>query len=239
MVFISEHLPSPCVQSLHRLGYETIPLPSDPRLSQPVSSHPDMLLFLSHHNLICDRFYYDMYAQKQIDYVCRTRNLTLKLTDEPPQKTYPHDIRFNTCSIGKYLFCHPLYTSPAILQTADINMQTIVPVHQGYARCSTCPVGDHALITADPSIHQAALKQNDLDVLSVHQGHIELPGYPYGFLGGSCGAIENQLFFCGSLSHHPDGNAIREFCEKHSIHIIELSSQPLYDGGSMIFIHQS
>jgi hypothetical protein len=236
MVFISENIPSPCVASLHHLGYETVPLPSDPRLAPQISSHPDMLLFLSDHTLISDRFYYEVCAKKQIDRACKERNLTLCLTDESPTPEYPHDIRFNAFVLDKYLFCYQAYTSPAVLKTAEKKGKKIISIRQGYARCSTCPVGTHALITADPSILQAAQKQNDLDALSVHQGHIELPGYPHGFLGGCCGADEDRLFFCGSLSHHPDGDMIHQFCRNHNIQIVELSTEPLFDCGSLIFI---
>lgn len=239
MFFISEHLPAPCISALHRLGHQTISLPVDPRLAPQVASHPDMLLFLIDHTLICDRFYYESYAKNQIDLACKTGNLTLSLTDEPPKPEYPYDIRFNAFCIGKYLFCYRAYTSPTVLKAAEENGKTIVSVRQGYARCSTCPVGDHALITADPSILQAARKQNDLDALSVHQGHIELPGYPYGFLGGSCGTDGKHLFFCGSLSRHPDGNTIHQFCERHSVEVVELSTDPLFDGGSLIFIPEN
>ena len=56
-------------------------------------------------------------------------------------------------------------------------------VKQGYAKCSTVLVNEQACITADTSI-AAAVKQCGLDVLQIRPGFVELPGYPYGFLGG-------------------------------------------------------
>ena len=235
MVLISEHLPSAIVTQLKRYGYETVPLPSDPRLAPPVASHPDMLVFITEDTLISDRTYYHEIAQLQLDHICQHGRLTLLLADEPPRSDYPYDIRFNAARIGRYLFCHPAYTSPTVLAYANERKWTVVPVRQGYAGCSVCQVGDHALITADPSILRAAYQQKDLDVLSVHQGHIALPGYPHGFIGGCCGNDQNHLFFCGSLSHHPDGETIRYFARSHGHTVIELSDAPLFDCGSLMF----
>ena len=77
MVIISEQLPQIYVSHLQTLGFETYPLPADPRLPAPVSSHPDMLLFLSGRTLITDRIYYSDIAREKIDHICRQAKLSL------------------------------------------------------------------------------------------------------------------------------------------------------------------
>lgn len=236
MVLISERLPAPCVAKLRELGQDVVPLPADPRLAAPVASHPDMLLFLSQNTLITDRIYYETFAQKQIDRICAASKLYLHLTDESPRAEYPYDIRFNAARVGRFLFCYPEYTSPAILSLAANKGWTIVPVRQGYARCSLCPVSDRALITSDPSIARAAEHQKDLDVLTVHQGHILLPGYSHGFIGGCCGTDRDHLYFSGNLALYPDGNAMVSFARAHGITAVILSHDKLFDGGSLFFV---
>ena len=234
MVIISEQLPQIYVSHLQTLGFETYPLPADPRLPTPVSSHPDMLLFLSGRTLITDRTYYSDIAREEIDRICRQAKLSLHLTEEPPTTEYPHDIRFNAAQIGEYIFCHPTHTSPSIWKTAQEKQQKIIAIKQGYARCSICPVGNQALITADYAIASAAKKQG-LDVCVIHQGHISLPGYSYGFIGGCCGAIDQRLVFCGNLRLHPDGEQMISFIRSHNITPVFLSDTPLYDAGSLFF----
>lgn len=236
MVLVSEHLPSIFSAKLRELGHTVIALPSDPRLPLPVAAHPDMLVFLTQDTLITDRFYYEHIAQDPIDQICSLGKLALRLSDEPPGQDYPHDIRFNAALVGQYLFCAPAYTSPAILSFARSQNITIVPVRQGYAKCSICPVGDHAIISADPSILRAASKQKDLDVLSIHQSPILLPGYPLGFFGGCCGGDQSHVYICGDLSTHPDEEAIRSFIASHGCKLISLGSDPLFDGGSLFFV---
>lgn len=236
MVLVSEHLPTQFLKQLFLCGYEAVALPADPRLPTPVSSHPDMLVFADDRTIITDRQYYETLAHRQIDHVCKVRDLTLILTDEPPRAEYPHDVRFNAARIGPLLICHPTYTSPRLLDYAKCRQWKILPTKQGYAGCSTCAIGDHALITADPSILRTVKKENDLEALAIRQGHISLPGYSHGFFGGCCGHTDDSLFICGSLSHHPDGAIIRDFILAHHRQIVELSDEPLFDAGSLLFI---
>lgn len=235
MVFVSSTLPKENVSRLKESGYSVIPLPADPRLPSPVASHPDMLLFLTEDILITDRTYYYELAQKEIDYACAAAGLTAVLTDAPPQPIYPHDIRFNVAQIGTFCIGHPTHTATAILHYISKKQLTFLPTKQGYARCSVCPVGKHALITADPSIASASKKQ-DLDVCLIQQGHVLLPGYAHGLIGGCCGAIGHQLYFSGDPLLHPDGERMLSFIRSHGISPIALSEQPLFDGGSLLFL---
>ena len=235
MVFVSKNLPSDYLEGLRSHGLDLILLPSDPRLSPPISSHPDMLLFVDQGVLITDYWYYETLAKEEINIACHHHKLQLILTDEPPQKEYPNDIRYNALVLGDLLFCHPTHTSPTVLQLARRKGVTCVPTKQGYARCSACPISTDAIITADPSIADAA-KKNDLEVCFIHQGHILLPGYSYGFIGGCCGSQENKLFFCGDPALHPDGEIMLSFVRKHGLIPIILPGLPLLDAGSLLFI---
>ena len=236
MVLVSEQIPACCLDRLVKSGYTPILLPADKRLAKPVASHPDMLLYIAQDRIITDRFYYENIAHRQLDEVCRACGLPLQCTEEKVSCDYPYDIRFNAARVGKYLFCYPAYTSHAILETARREQLTIIPIRQGYARCSLCPVGDHALITADPSIYRAIHQKNSPDALLVQPGHVSLPGYPHGFIGGCCGADGDRLYFCGDLMRHPDGAAIHAFLNAHGIMPVSLSNEMLFDCGSLFFL---
>lgn len=211
-------------------------LPADPRLPAPVASHPDMLLYVASDRIITSRFYYERIATQLLDEICRQSGLSLQCTDETVCDTYPHDILFNAACVGHRIFCLPSYTSRAILDAAAREQRRIIPVRQGYARCSICPVGDHALITADPSIYRATRAENAPSALLVRSGHISLPGYPYGFLGGCVGTDGHRLYVCGDLSTHADSAAIFHFLNEHGITPVSLSDGPLTDCGSLFFI---
>ena len=49
------------------------------------------------------------------------------------------------------------------------------------------------------------LTRYGIDVLLIRPGYIELPGYPYGFIGGTNGNLSKDIIvFSGSLKEHPD-----------------------------------
>jgi hypothetical protein len=237
MIIIGQSLPHEYADSLRSFGHTIVVMPPDPRLPAPVSSHPDMLLFFYGNTLITDQTYFREIACGEIDQICQFGGFNLLLTNEPPGVSYPEDIRFNVLPLGDYFFCHPTHTSHVIRDLAKRQQKILLPTRQGYARCAACPVGSHAIITADPAIAHVAKKQ-DLDVCFIRQGHVILPGYPHGLIGGCCGIFENEIFFCGDPSLHPDGNQMLEFIHSHGVIPRMISSLPLFDAGSLFFISE-
>lgn len=235
MILAGQHIPTSYLTQIRAWGHEVILLPPSPRLPAPVASHPDMLLFHTNDILITDRAYYTEHAKAELDSICQYSGLTLQLTDDTISSCYPEDIRFNALPVGKYLFCHATHISSAIRDWANRNECIILPTKQGYARCSACPVGENALITADPSIAAKAAEKG-LDVCLIRQGHILLPGYSYGFIGGCCGFCEKELFFCGDLNQHPDGARMISFITAHGWSVQMIPTLPLLDVGSLFFI---
>jgi hypothetical protein len=80
-------------------------------------------------------------------------------------------------------------------------------------------------------------KHHGLEVLLVEPGHINLPGYSTGFIGGCTGldTVHNELVFNGDLLTHPDGDRIREFAAVHGVAVRDFPGRPLTDIGSIIF----
>jgi hypothetical protein len=96
------------------------------------------------------------------------------------------------------------------------------------------PVDSRHIITSDRGI-KSAWENNKGKALLVRPGHVRLPGYDTGFLGGASGVTQKAVFFVGSLKYHPDGVAIRGLIKKCGKGVIELYDGPLYDVGSILF----
>ncbi len=235
MFVITDH--KICAESIAVLennGFEPILLPPAEYLSEAVASHTDMLIFMGFGRLFCHRDYYESNSALT-DRIVSLSGLELTLSDEPTGEKYPLDVLFNACIVGKRLICNEKTVSKLILDAAQGSGCEIIGVSQGYTKCSVTVVSDNAIITADKTI-AAACRAVGIDVLTVSEGHISLPPYNFGFIGGASGYHGDKVYFCGSLDSHPDGKRIREFCKKHKKTAISLTDGELQDVGSLFFI---
>lgn len=169
---------------------------------------------------------------------------------------YPGDVLYNACCTGRYFIHNLKYTAPELLaaagiaipgtasgpQTAGSNAQpqtkhtgSMIPVQvpQGYAKCSIVCVNETSIITYDAGITKACLAAG-LEVLQISPGHVRLPGYPTGFLGGASGRVGRKILFNGDLSVHPDFAAIRDFIESRGLSCVHFPDYPLTDVGSIL-----
>ena len=96
-------------------------------------------------------------------------------------------------------------------------------------------LNDHAIITADKTIHNAAL-QNGIDSLLIPpQKGIILKGYDYGFIGGATGLIsDHELAFSGDFNELEQKETMLLFMEKHGIVPVSLSNERVADVGGLI-----
>jgi len=152
-----------------------------------------------------------------------------------PGDTYPYDIAYNCAIVGKVAFLNLKFTDPKLLELINKCGIKPVAVKQGYAKCSTCVLNDHAIITADKTIHNAAL-QNGIDSLLIPpQKGIILKGYDYGFIGGATGLIsDHELAFSGDFNELEQKETMLLFMEKHGIVPVSLSNERVADVGGLI-----
>ncbi len=198
-------------------------------LYDAVASHADMQI----HYLGSDRFVCAPEAYGHYKKLLPTGFALIKGSAGLSPK-YPDDIAYNAAALKDCVICKSRCTAIEILKTYGSKGADILNAAQGYAKCSTCVVNGHAIITADSSISGAAEKHG-IDVLKIREGHIELRGMNYGFIGGASGLIDrNVLAFNGELSAHPDGDNIKNFCKNHGAEVIELKKGILTDIGSII-----
>lgn len=150
------------------------------------------------------------------------------------KSSYPYNIQFNHVVLGQKIICNKKYTNTDIITYCHKNNIKIIDVKQGYTKCSIAVVSENAVITSDPSIYKAC-KTNGIDVLKIDSGHTNLYGYDYGFIGGCCGKLSNDILaFTGIVNEHKNYFDIKNFLRNYGIYILELSNKPLLDIGSII-----
>ena len=147
---------------------------------------------------------------------------------------YPADCIYNACSTGRFFIHNLKITDPSLLALAEDSSLIKIHVSQGYTRCSTLPVDENSIITYDQGIARACREQNGPDVLLVRPGHVNLPGYNCGFIGGCGGRVGNEIVFNGNLSAHPDFEAIKDFIQERGLGLVYFKDEPLTDIGSVI-----
>lgn len=147
---------------------------------------------------------------------------------------YPDDTAYNVGIAGKKCFLNPKVCDELLLSELEKSGFEIIPVRQGYAKCSLCPIDPGTIICGDRGISRAA-ERCGMTVLEVDNGGILLGGYENGFFGGAAGMIApNVLALNGELSAFPGGRAVRDFLNERKIEITNLKKGKIYDIGSVI-----
>ena len=147
---------------------------------------------------------------------------------------YPNDVILNCARVGNKLIANRSVLDNMVADYCEVNSIEIVPVKQGYAKCSTIVVDNGSIITADPSIAHAAVTAG-IEVLKITPGNVNLEGYEYGFLGGACGMIgKGKLAFTGNIKGHPDYCKIKAFCDQKKVKLISLRNGQLMDVGGIL-----
>lgn len=164
-------------------------------------------------------------------YMCRMGDEIIHARDEELGYNYPKDIAFNAVCTGRYFIHNTKYTAKRLLDTAKSKNMHIIHVNQGYTKCNTAVVDSCSIITSDKGIYNRTSPY--LNVLLIQQGHIILKGFDYGFIGGTCGRIGNEIIFNGDISAHPDYNKITSFIQSRGLNI-KYFDYPLEDIGSII-----
>lgn len=208
------------------LGYNILICPPSNLLYETVCGHPDMLMHILDHSILVHKDMDSEFIQnlELLNYKVHKSNSVL-------QSSYPYNVFLNSLCLGN-LFVHSLkYTDTKLLSL--LKGKKLINVKQGYTKCSTCLVNNHAIITSDLSISKA-LSLEKIDVLLIPPGDILLPGLNYGFIGGATGLIEdNVLAFYGHLDHYLYGKEVLKFLNKHKVEPVFLRNGKLIDRGSI------
>jgi len=109
-----------------------------------------------------------------------------------------------------------------------------IDVKQGYSKCSICVVDENSVITADQGIAKKISKEKGPDCLLISPGHIILERHEYGFIGGSCGLIGNEIVFNGDISLHPDFKRISNYIKSRGLSLKWFPGREPEDIGSLL-----
>jgi len=216
---------------LEKQGIKVISVGSSALLPEPVQAHADMLC----HPLGGRRV---VVAKREKKLLVNLKQFGFQTRESASviAGSYPNDSPLNAARVGNRLIANPRVLDKTIRDDCFSNHIKIVEVRQGYAKCSVAVVDEHSIITSDHGIAVAASKEG-IEVLKIQPGYIRLPGYSYGFIGGSCGLIgRNRMAFAGNPNCHPDFYKIKEFLDRRKIEIIALSKDSLLDIGGMILL---
>ena len=159
--------------------------------------------------------------------------VSVRTIDTAPGGRYPDDVALNVLSLrgGRLLAGHKS-SENTIREALCGEAFEFAALRQGYARCSCLKASDGAIITSDQSI-KSELTRRGVEVLSIAPGHILLPGYNTGFIGGASCVIGGDAVFFGALESHPDAGRIRAFLGRHGLRTLSVGNGVLRDLGGI------
>ncbi|KGM97298.1 hypothetical protein Z968_04110 [Clostridium novyi A str. 4552] len=215
--------------SLLNLGYKIIACPPSNNLYYAICGHPDILMH------IIDKKNIVVHKDMPTSFIKQLKNLDINvlLSSNSLDSKYPKDIILNALNLQNYFVHYLKNTDEVLLNEMKKEKKKLINTKQGYTKCSTAIVNDNAIMTSDTAIAKA-LKDENIDVLLLPPGDIELPGLDYGFIGGTCGLIEdNVLAFYGDLENYLYGKEVLKFLKKHKVEPVFLRKGNLIDRGSI------
>ncbi len=209
-VWLSRRAGAELTAYIRSRGHRLRPVEDDPRFGPGVESHADLRM-------------------------CKMgpSGPVLRLTGAP-YPAYPRGAAMCAVVLEGFVIHRLDITDPGILAYCRERAFREINVRQGYARCSCLPVDGKSVITADPGICAALSRVPELRVLRVSPGHVSLPGFKTGFLGGAAGRVGDEILFNGDLKRHPDFEAIRDFIASRGLGVRFFESFALEDVGSII-----
>jgi hypothetical protein len=217
------------LRSLESRGVEIIQVQPCSSLAPPVASHPDLLFHQMGEDLIAVG-----QPDEETAKMLSALGFTIIRTERQLGAEYPADVALDAARIGCRLICNPKFIDNVLLEYCKNNGIHLIPVKQGYAKCSVSVVDQSSIITSDAGIAATAISSG-ISVLRITEDYIRLPGLRHGFIGGCCGKIApDMMAFSGDLLTHPDHDKITDYLSARGVKTISLCNGPLTDIGGII-----
>lgn len=227
-VLIGERYRAELDAALEGCGIEPVYLPDNPHVDPRLAGHADLsAIVLGDKKIVLAQHLAK--GGKMVSYLSNNNYTMIKAASEQTA-LYPGDASLCACLIGNRLIHNKKCTDKAIL---DNFSGEFINVNQGYSKCSTCVIGDSAIMTSDSGIARAA-KSAGVDVLQIQAGYISLDGFGCGFIGGASFVLDKTVYFTGTLSEHPDRRFIEAFIAERGMSAIYLTQRPVFDIGGAI-----
>lgn len=233
-ILIGEKYSDILKKPIENMGLYPIFVPDNPEIDMRVSGHVDLSAMYLNAGVIALAPYLKGSAVAD-----KLEKLGMKLVFPCLQQgeNYPDDVGFNLCLCGEHLIYNDKSACGRIVEYLTIGAGVKeVKVRQGYSKCSVCILKKDVIITSDEGIYNKALEKG-IKCLKIRQGHFELPGFDYGFIGGSSFKISHdKIAFTGTLENHPDKGVILDFLSLHNIKPVYITNKPAFDIGGAIQI---
>lgn len=229
IAIINPDAPGEIIENLKKMDFEPILIPRTGLVDRPLAGHPDIQIFVHGNRVFC-------HPDISVSFVSRIeKHAAVTLCPTTLSRAYPADVTYNIACTGKWAFRHSAGSDPLVEEYLRSQRITAVGVSQGYAKCSTVIVDERSIITADASIHRAA-SERGIGSLLISAGHIDLPGYKYGFIGGATGLWEDLILCSGTLVRHPDYAMIEDFIITRGKKIVPLGAMAAVDLGTIFVL---
>ena len=213
LIHISVNAYPEVLEALRDEGHQIAPEGPKQAVSEAISTHPDI-------------FMYKLGAAPKSP-VFRGNETLLG-------PVYPSDVPYNAVVTERFMICNTKTVSVGLLSAAKALYPDIQTIHvpQGYTKCNIVVVDENHFITEDAGIYDAV--ESFAECLLIKPGHVLLPGFKRGFIGGASGRIGDEIWFNGDFEAHPDHESIRNFIEGCRLGIRSFTGLPLLDIGSII-----
>ncbi len=225
VILVNKNIPEGAMRRLSACG-ELILLQTKKITYPTISGHPDIFICPIDEQLV---------IAPNLPETIKNELTTLKLefTEgyEPVGVKYPETAKYNCVVTHDFLIGNTNFIDKKIFEL--ISGKEVIHVQQGYTRCNLLALSHNRFITSDKGIEKT-LKEKSLESLYVNPKDIQLPGFDHGFIGGTAGIFENQMYLLGNLDHYSESERLRCFLTEYEI--VELYDGPLFDGGGLFFI---
>jgi hypothetical protein len=209
--------------------FSVIIVPNTPLVDPRVAAHADLQIFTAEGIVFTHRDF-----SVECEGKIRAHAAVIRC-DTILSPFYPGDCPFNIAFTGSHAICMGKIIPMEIAAFFRDQGIAIIDVPQGYARCSVVIVDANSIITEDAGIHHAATRAG-LDALLVRRGHVQLAGFPYGFIGGATGTFFDRIYCTGIIDSHPDRRAIESFIAGKGKTLTYCDSALMRDIGSILFV---
>lgn len=221
--------------ALLKRGFLVIDMPPAERISEPLASHPDMLVAKLGDNIVTTADYIERAPHVFSDIREYAPHIKIHVSDEKYGEKYPRDAILNILTLGKRAFLKKDSVSWTVLNLAEELGYEIVNTRQGYPACVALALTDNDVITADAGL-ATTLKEWGVSVMGIENGDISLPPYEYGFIGGAAGVCDGTVYFLGNIEAHKNSKQILNKIELCGLRAVSLSNDALADLGKIIFL---
>jgi len=221
---IDNRAPKEAIEKLKET-FDVLEFMSEDITYEEVSGHPDIFIFQDKNKLIIapnsPQELIAFLTEQKVKFIFGNKKIGKELNNTT---------QYN-CSVTRTKIFHKRGFTDDVVLLNNQNKK-LIELPQAYTRCSLTILNNNSFITSDKGIEKVLLKE-DFNILLVNSSSINLPGYPYGFFGGTNGILNNTLYLIGSLKYIENGEEIKSRIVKNNIKLIELYEGPLYDGGGI------